>query len=469
LDFIFKKKDKFIYFFFALLAFLVTSQIILISLISKYEGYRADAYQSDENNRQILNEVMHTSDNLTKFARLYAITANPKFKEIYFAIIAIKNGYAPRPLYYDYSYWNLVEGGINSKEVGSALSLNEIILSGDFNEDEIGLLRKTQDFRNQMQALEIQAINAVDGVYDDGTGNYQIKGTPNQKLGVDLLTNEHYLSLKAEILSPLKDCFIQVENRTKSLVKKLNEEAHALIFVTVILSIVTAVIMFLSVNRAINTISFTNKENEILLLNILPLPIATRLKEGEEMIADEHSQASVLFADIVGFTKKTMELGSTQMVNLLNELFGKFDVLCEEYKIEKIKTIGDCYMAVCGLPAPQANHIQLITEFALKLQETTESFSKEKNIPLQVRIGINFGKVIAGVIGHKKFIYDLWGDVVNTASRMESSGIPGQIQVPERMALLLQDNFVLEPSDEIEVKSKGKMKTFLVKGLKKTK
>lgn len=467
MDFIFKKKDRFIYFFFTILAVLALVQVAIISLIMKYEDYRVNAYQIDEKNNSILTEIMLTSDNLTKFARLYAISANPKFKEIYYKILAIKEGTAPRPKYYEYSYWNLVEGGMTSNENIPALSLNDLILSGNFDESEIDLLRQSEDYRTQLQDLEIQAINAVDGIFDDGSGSYSIKKAPDLKFAQNLLIDENYLSLKAQILKPLEECSIAVQSKTTKEISRLNKEARDLIFLDVLVSIFSGVIMFLSINRAINTLSYTNKENELLLLNILPQPIAVRLKEGEDMIADEFSQASVLFADIVGFTKKTKEIGSSEMVGLLNELFGRFDSTCEEYKIEKIKTIGDCYMAVCGLPIPQPNHIFLITEFALQIKKITEDFSKEKNIPIQIRIGMNFGRVIAGVIGHKKFIYDLWGDVVNTASRMESSGIPNEIQITEKMAYQLEDSFILESRDEVEVKSLGKIKTFLVKGKKK--
>jgi class 3 adenylate cyclase len=222
--------------------------------------------------------------------------------------------------------------------------------------------------------------------------------------------------------------------------------------------------MVFSIIKALRIISRAAKENELLLLNILPSSIANRLKEGEELIADEYPQASVLFSDIVGFTAMTSQIGTTKMVDILGHLFDEFDLLASQYGVEKIKTIGDNYMAVAGVPVPAADHAIRLANFALAMKEKVKEFAQQHNIQLQMRTGMTYGAVIAGVIGHKKFIYDVWGDVVNTASRMESTGVPGEIQITEKMALLLEDQFIVEARSEIEVKGKGLMKTYLLKG-----
>lgn len=205
------------------------------------------------------------------------------------------------------------------------------------------------------------------------------------------------------------------------------------------------------------------EKSELLLLNILPKPIAERLKQNHQTIADSFTEATVLFADIVGFTHLSQRISATELVKLLNEIFSAFDQLTETYGLEKIKTIGDAYMVVGGLPTPCDNHAEAIADMALEMQQQVTQFSANYGEPLKIRIGINTGPVVAGVIGRKKFIYDLWGDAVNTASRMESHGVPGGIQVSASTYQHLQDKFHFEARGTIPVKGKGEMMTYLLK------
>jgi class 3 adenylate cyclase len=205
------------------------------------------------------------------------------------------------------------------------------------------------------------------------------------------------------------------------------------------------------------------EKSEQLLLSILPETIAQRLKDGERQIADGFTEATILFADIVGFTPLSEKVEPQILVRMLNEIFSAFDTLCDQYNLEKIKTIGDAYMVVGGLPNPCENHTDLIAEMALAMQKEVILFNTRHHTEINIRIGINTGPVVAGVIGKKKFIYDLWGDAVNTASRMESHGIAGQIQVTETVYEILKNNFIFEQRGLIPVKGKGKMNTYLLK------
>lgn len=210
------------------------------------------------------------------------------------------------------------------------------------------------------------------------------------------------------------------------------------------------------------------QRSERLLLNILPEPIADRLKEDETTIADHFSNATVLFADIVNFTKLSAGVPPTELVGTLNSIFTDFDQLVEEHNLEKIKTIGDSYMVVGGLPEPSDFHATAVAQIALGMQQTIKNYTIGDSAPLQLRIGINSGPVVAGVIGSKKFIYDLWGDTVNVASRMEQQGIPDEIQVSDSTYQLLTADFNLELRGTIEVKGRGEMKTYLLKDTLKT-
>ena len=217
-----------------------------------------------------------------------------------------------------------------------------------------------------------------------------------------------------------------------------------------------------ALNDTLNALRVQQEQSERLLLNILPEEIANRLKRGDSTIADTFAEVTVLFADIVGFTQLSSRVSPTQLVALLNDIFSTFDNLAERHGLEKIKTIGDAYMVVGGLPIPRPDHAEAIAEMALDMQEAITEFSNLHNQDFSIRIGINTGPVVAGVIGIKKFIYDLWGDTVNTASRMESHGKPGSIQVTETTYQQLQEKYSFENRGAIEVKGKGEMTTYLL-------
>jgi len=211
------------------------------------------------------------------------------------------------------------------------------------------------------------------------------------------------------------------------------------------------------------TIDRLARENERLLLNILPAPIADRLKAGNEHIADAFAEVTVLFADIVGFTTLSASRPAEAVVELLNDLFSRFDLAAKEFGIEKIKTIGDAYMAVCGLPDPCPDHMERMMEMAVRMLQLAKETGVERGIPLSLRIGVNSGPVVAGIIGRRKFIYDLWGDAVNLASRMESHGVPDAIQVTRPLFEKLQGRFPFESRGSIEVKGKGSVETWLLR------
>jgi class 3 adenylate cyclase len=199
-----------------------------------------------------------------------------------------------------------------------------------------------------------------------------------------------------------------------------------------------------------------------LLLNILPAPIASRLKQNPQTIADGYNEVTVLFADIVDFTTMASGADPTEVVNLLNDIFSEFDDLAAKYGLEKIKTIGDAYMAAAGLPIPREDHAEAITAFAIDMLTAVQRSKGLNGDPVRLRIGINSGPVVAGVIGRQKFIYDLWGDAVNVASRMESNGLANQIQVTEAVKEKLDGRYSFVAREPINIKGKGLMVTYLL-------
>jgi class 3 adenylate cyclase len=207
-----------------------------------------------------------------------------------------------------------------------------------------------------------------------------------------------------------------------------------------------------------------HRENELLLLNILPEPIARRLREGERVIADRFDDVTMLFADIVGFTQMSSGLPAADLVEILNRVFSAFDGLVGRYGLEKIKTIGDAYMVVGGLPQHMDDHTARVADMALELRDEISRITSTGAAQIRFRVGINIGPVVAGVIGVTKFIYDVWGDTVNTASRMESHGLPDRIHVTRAVHDRLVGRYVFESRGVIEVKGKGPMETFFLVG-----
>lgn len=207
-----------------------------------------------------------------------------------------------------------------------------------------------------------------------------------------------------------------------------------------------------------------HKRSESLLRNILPTKVIERLKSEGQTIAEGYNGASVLFADIVGFTPMSQQITAEDVVALLNHVFSKIDDLVAAHQLEKIKTIGDAYMVAAGIPQARSDHAQAIADFSIDLLELVKSIKNQDGQPLQMRVGINSGPVVAGVIGKHKFAYDLWGDAVNTAARMESHGLPCEIQITRETWELLGPEYMVEERGLVSIKGKGEMRTYLLKG-----
>jgi class 3 adenylate cyclase len=259
------------------------------------------------------------------------------------------------------------------------------------------------------------------------------------------------------VIGPLAYALSQLSQATRTPLTLLGDAvSNAAMF--------AAVLVLGEAVRSRRALALEQQRSEGLLLNVLPAPIAARLKAGEGVIADAFPEVTVLFADLVDFTRRSQQVGPAQVVAALNELFSAFDELAQRHGLEKIKTIGDAYMVAGGLPQPRPDHAQAIAEMALGIREEVARRTDPRGRPLAVRIGIATGPVEAGVIGTAKFSYDLWGDTVNAASRMESHGIPGCIQVTERTYQRLRDGYRFQRRGPIPVRGMGELVTYLLVG-----
>lgn len=215
--------------------------------------------------------------------------------------------------------------------------------------------------------------------------------------------------------------------------------------------------------RVMDDLEREKARSEQLLLNVLPLSVANRLKKSDIKIADSHEAVTIMFADLVDFTRVSDGMPPDELVDLLSQVFSRFDHLAEKYKLEKIKTIGDAYMVAGGVPNARQDHAHAIANMALEMHRELAEVAEKTGKPLSMRIGINSGPVIAGVIGNAKFSYDLWGDTVNLASRMEQYGLPNVIQVTSATYQLLKDEFIFELRGTIPVKGKGDVEAYILK------
>lgn len=365
--------------------------------------------------------------------------------------------------------------------------LQEIIQSAESWQQQLIALQAathlSQQQRQQVQAMTADLSHQYEALIETAKAALADVSTEN----VSIQSPKPILRDVAQLLRTEKtfitdmDRLILTYNQQVALeANRLKRLEHGLFFVTIIILILEGCLVFRpatqKIHHTMNTLkqslqetqktaaqlAIEQQKSENLLLNILPQPIAQRLKQEPQAIADGFSNVTVLFADIVGFTQLSTQISPEKLVSLLNNIFSAFDELVEKHGLEKIKTIGDAYMAVGGLPEPCADHAQAVVMFSLDMQAIIDKFNWETGHKLSLRIGINSGPVVAGVIGIKKFIYDLWGDTVNTASRMESHGTPGTIQITESTFQLIQNQFQIEPIGQIAIKGKGNMMTYRV-------
>ncbi|MBL8671094.1 MAG: adenylate/guanylate cyclase domain-containing protein [Alphaproteobacteria bacterium] len=249
--------------------------------------------------------------------------------------------------------------------------------------------------------------------------------------------------------------------------REMTLNRYAAFFISIAIA---AFIAFLhhSAEAAKDALAAEQERSENLLLNILPPAIADRLKAGPSVIADAHEEVTILFADLVGFTTFSSSRTPEEVVRVLNKIFSAFDELAFRLGVEKIKTIGDGYMAVSGLPVPRPDHAKAAAKMALGMLRLMEDVRRLEGVEIGIRIGLHTGRVVAGVIGRRKFTYDLWGDAVNTASRMESSGAPNRVNVSEATYQILQERFRFTPRGLVAVKGKGEMACYFLDGRKES-
>ncbi len=473
---------------------------------------------------RLADELRQSSDDLTRMARLYVVTGEKHYADWFHEILAIRDGQRPRPQRYDLVYWDLVRPGAGPpRPDGELASLESLMVEEGFTLEEFQKLNEAKGLSDDLVRLEETAMHAIEGRFLDESGGFSREADPDPELARSLMFGSRYMDAKARIMEPINAFLFLLEQRTSAEVSLLRGRSRLLGWLALGTSAAAVLVaggmlhvqrrrvlaplarvqasaeavargdfdcpieheskdemgqlvgtfnqMLRSTQGGVEALRESNEElksekdrSESLLLNILPAAIADRMQSGETSIADEFPSVTVLFADLVGFTSLTERLGPHEIVRVLGEVFALFDARLERHGIEKIKTIGDCYMAVGGAPQAAADHARRTADFALGIREDLRRWSAQSSHDLQIRIGLHSGTAIAGIVGTQKFVYDIWGDVVNVASRMESTSRPGKIQVSEPTYVQLRDLYEFEEVGTLEIKGKGPMHTWILKG-----
>jgi adenylate cyclase len=331
--------------------------------------------------------------------------------------------------------------GKSTKKNAAFLKAIDYLTRAIIIDKEIGDLNNLKEFSQYLsECYELMGDykNALENYKEFTLFNDSVSSI-SSKIKINNLENQRALDIKDE----------QIKINKLEVSKKRNESLFLMSGIFILLF----VIIFITLER---------KKSESLLLNILPAKIAKRLRRKEHPIADYFSNVSILFIDMAGFTEYSKIRDPKDTVNMLNDVFTRFDALAEKYGLEKIKTIGDCYMAVCGLPEPRLDHAIATAQMALEIKESMKEYKAKDGTQIFFRFGIDCGPVVAGVIGKKKFVYDLWGDAVNTASRMEASGIANEIHCTDTFKKEVEGKFQFVSRGKIEIKGKGEMQTWLL-------
>jgi len=514
---------------FIFLCFIIPLSVcVMVSavLLNKTEEKAYQIKEARFNSYKLAEELLRSSELLTRFARTYVVTKDEKYLTYFNDVLDIRNGKISRPENYNGVYWHLVTDSLipSPSKSGSCIPLDQQMQDAGITIQEFGLLKDAQNYSNDLVHLENDAMGMINEINKNSISPADTAAVHLK--AINMLHGIEYHHYKATIMKPIGEFVSLLNERTQkeedTILAKVNQLLLLLIttsFFTLLSFLFFAFIIYKKVlkrgaliidsvqaitegnlHKRINdkhkdelsmlsgaidkmtdklegVIIDANKKtadatvyaeelaierdhSEKLLTNILPVLIADRLKKGESQIAETFPEVTVLFADIVGFTQLSEKLSPRQLVGMLNDVFGKFDELAVQFKLEKIKTIGDCYMIVGGVPDRSVTHCQQVADFAIAAIKCVEEYAKESNYDLKIRVGIHTGTVVAGIVGKQKYSYDLWGDVVNIASRMESSGSANKIHITESVKIRLADDYNFVEMGTVDLKGKGITNSF---------
>ncbi len=429
------KERFFVFFFVCLSVFLLTLLACLFVLLKLEERHSA---HNKKYNRlyQLADECRQTSDDLSMMARLYVLTGNKKYDKFYHKIISIRKGISPLPKGYNEVYWDLVlANDIVPISSGEALSFDKRVSQENMSEEKKGLLELSLKNGGLLGELEEEAINARQGKFKNASGVYFLKADPNPRLARRLISDPEYIKRKAATMKPLQEFYNQINQEIQDQMLSFERDNRRVIFLSIVLLAGLGFCMFVFLKKALSSLTKVTESNENLLLSALPPAISDRLKHGDESSVKE-CEACVLFLD-VGVESQNKGQESTVLQSLYREL----DQLVDKFKVERIRTLQGNYMVASGISGEVENYAENIADFVLAAKEEIRKKGEENNLTLYIQAGMASGTVISGVLDHKKYIYDLWGDVLKVANTLESNGVKGEIQITKKLESKLRGSF----------------------------
>ncbi len=449
------KKDRFLFFFFVCLGSVLVVLLGCLVFLWKIQNEELQASRRAYVSLQISNELRQTSDDLTKMVRLYVLTGDKKYVDWYQEIISIRNGTTPRPDDYNEIYWDFVfDKSVRPTPYGKAISFKQTMKEYGFSPEEFALLNESQARSDALTSLEEEAIHVMQGLYNNGAGEYSVIGKPNPELARELVSSPLYMKEKANIMIPLSEFSKHVKERTSFKIESLKNQAVKLIIVAFLLSLLAFIVMVICLLRSTKALASAAKTNEELLLNLFPLSLAKRFQSGEQAITGKY-EGTVLFMHINRFE-------DTLPLSTLNQVLDRVALLAEQFNVDIAKILGDTCMVVSGVGAPSSDHAIKMANFAISLQASLFKFNEETGLDLNLRMGMASGSISVGILGNKKFFYELWGNIVSLASFLEAFGEMGKIQVSEKTAESLDKQFVLEERASLEAGDLGTLKTYFL-------
>ena len=439
------KQNQIVVFSCACLFGLLVALLVCLFLLLGIEEEEIGSSRNEHKAYLLADEFRQSSDDLTKMARLYVLTTDPKYFKWYQEILDIRNGLEPVPLHYNEVYWDLIlEEAARPSFASQPVSLQKRIKDHEFSPIEVSLLSQAEAHSNSLAKIEIEAMNAVTGKFQDASGEYTIEGAPNLELARTLVSGKKYMEEKAKVMKPLQAFYQELEQRFALEHEKHFRQNKRIIFVSIVLLVSIVILLVFSLYRILKSFSKVRESNENLLLSALPAAISDRFKQATGSTIQE-CQASVLFLDVELSEDKPLNLG-----NLFQELFEQLDEMTVRFGVERIKTVQGTYMVVSGISSQEDSHVEKLARFALALKEKVKQFGLHHKVILDSRMGMASGTIIAGMLDHKRYIYDLSGDVLKEASKLESTAAKGEIQITKKMAIELKGSFQLVEKNPVE-------------------
>jgi adenylate cyclase len=429
-------KERFFVFFFVCLSVFLLTILGCLFLLLKLEDQSIQDNNKYNSLYQLADECRQTSDDLSTMARLYVLTGSKKYEKYYHEIVDIRKGIAPFPKGYNEVYWDLVIANeLVHSSSGEALSFMKRVDEEEMSEEKKGLLELSLQNSTLLGQVEEEAMNAKQGKFKNAAGQYILKADPNPRLARRLISDPEYIKRKAEIMKPLQEFYNQIDQEIADQMKVFAKNNRRVIFLSIILLIGLGISMFVFLRKSLISLTRATESNENLLLSALPPAISERLKHGDESSVKE-CEACVLFLDV---GMESQNKGQESAV--LQALYREIDQLVEKFKVERIRTLQGNYMVASGISGDTANYAENIADFALAAKEKIKKCSEENNLVLYIQAGVASGTVISGVLDHKKYIYDLWGDVLKVANTLETKGVKGEVQITKKLASQLKGSF----------------------------